>query len=77
MYLLSLKAQGFNNVQIFEREKRIGGKVYDINHRGLVQQMTFYYILPEYYEVKELIGNYSSGTEKLQPRKSGEKKKEI
>ena len=62
-----MKLQGFKNVEILERSNRIGGKVYDVKYRGITQPMTFYFILPDYIEVKKLISNFSTGEEKMQP----------
>merc|ERR1711931_185774 len=36
---LSLKRKGFNNVTIFEKTSRVGGKSFDVNYHGITRPM--------------------------------------
>ncbi|KAK3084335.1 hypothetical protein FSP39_011742 [Pinctada imbricata] len=57
-----LKELGFRNIEILEKENRIGGRVFDVLHRGTVQQMTFLIMPPDYNELNQLIKEYGTGS---------------
>ena len=55
-YLLTDK--GYENITIFERSERIGGKSMSVHHRNAKHEMGTCYISPDYDKVKDLLREF-------------------
>ena len=59
---LELKNHGYENVQIFEKSGRVGGKSYDIQYRGVKYSLGTTFLEPDYFEsVIPLAKKYNAG----------------
>ena len=59
---LQLKKQGYENVQIYEKSGRVGGKSYDIQYRGVKYSLGTTFLEPDYFEsVVPLAREYNAG----------------
>ena len=47
---LRLKKLGYNNVTIFEKTNRVGGKSYNINYRGVAQPLGTLFVVADYFD---------------------------
>ncbi|OWF46732.1 Polyenoic fatty acid isomerase [Mizuhopecten yessoensis] len=58
---LKLKRAGFQNVIVFEKEDKVGGKSKTLTYRDVVHEMGTCYTQPDYTELYELLETYDAG----------------